>query len=202
MHTRFLYPNDSQMRATWLTKKGNFNPREEIRSREELGRKICGKKLQFFFLLVYSTHKKTAQRGWFRWECLQHTSTSCFIIIIWAIFFSPLFGRTRSRGRCWEANRLSHHPDQAVQSMRESMDWALEDNVVNSLIFCTTLASCGSDHTAFVQARAEKSYTGAETVNPKPRCQWHSQVFCSEGSITWCTFDCSLRLFPNNWKLV
>jgi len=26
--------------------------------------------------------------------------------------------------------------------------------------------------------------------------------FVQGGSITWCTYDCSFRLFPNNWKLV
>jgi len=33
----------SQTEATWLTKGGIFNPREEICSRVELGRKSCRK---------------------------------------------------------------------------------------------------------------------------------------------------------------
>jgi len=65
--------------ATWLTKGGIFNPWEENLFQ---GGKAVGKKLKFLFLLVYSTRKKTAQQGWFRWECLQYGSTSCFIIIV------------------------------------------------------------------------------------------------------------------------
>jgi len=35
---------------------------------------------------------------------------------------------------------------QAVQSMGRSMDWILEDNMVNGLIFFATLTSRRSDH--------------------------------------------------------
>jgi len=31
--------------------------------------------------------------------------------VVWASFFSPLPGRSRSRSRCWAAIRLSHHPE-------------------------------------------------------------------------------------------
>jgi len=100
------------MGATWLTKGGISNSWEEICSREELGRKSCRWKNLKFLSLVYSTHIKTAQRGGFRWECLQYASTSCFLsIIVWTCSFCPLLGRTRSRGRCWAANRLSHHSE-------------------------------------------------------------------------------------------
>jgi len=33
-------------------------------------------------IFIYSTHIKIAQRGWFKWECLQCASTSCCFIII------------------------------------------------------------------------------------------------------------------------
>jgi len=107
------------MGGTWLTNGGIFN------SWEELGRKSYGWKNLNILLLIYSTHIKIAQQGWSRWECLQYASTSCFIIV-WASPFSPLLGRTRSRGRCWVANRLSLiiRSRQAVQSMGRSMVWS------------------------------------------------------------------------------
>jgi len=71
------------------------------------GKAVDEKNLKFLFLL-YSTYIKTVRRGWFRCECLHYASTSCFIIIIVsASSFSPLLGRTRSRGRCWAANGSS-----------------------------------------------------------------------------------------------
>jgi len=88
------------------------------------------KKLQVL-LLVYSTNVKTAQRGWFRWVCLQYASTSCFIItIIWAGSFSPLLGRTRSWGSVEQPFYcLIAQSCQAVQSIGRSMNWTLEDMV-------------------------------------------------------------------------
>jgi len=59
--------------------------------------------------------------------------------------------------------------------MGRSMDWTLEDNVVNGLNFCATLTSRRRGHTLFVQTGAETSDTGAVAVEPDPRCQWHSQ---------------------------
>jgi len=53
-----------------------------------------------------------------------------------------------------------------VQSMRWSMDWTLEDNMVDGLFFCATLTGLRGGHTSFVQAGAETSDTGAEIVNP------------------------------------
>ena len=42
--------------------------------------------------------------------------------------------------------------------MRRSMDWTLEDNIVDGLFFCATLTVRRGGHTTFVQAGAE-SYT-------------------------------------------
>jgi len=58
-----------------------------------------------------------------------------------------------------------------MQSMRRSVDWTLEDNMVDSL-FCATLTGRRGDHTPFVQAGAETSDTGAEAVKPDPGCSW------------------------------
>ena len=65
---------------------------------------------------------------------------------------------------------------QAMQSMGRSMDWSLEDNMVDGLYLCATRTGRRSVHTPFVQAGAETSSTGLEagpTVRrPDPRCSW------------------------------
>ena len=49
------------------------------------------------------------------------------------------------------------------------MDWTLEDNMVDSLFFCTTLIGRRGGHTQFVQAGSETSNTGVEAVRPLRR---------------------------------
>jgi len=61
---------------------------------------------------------------------------------------------------------------QAMQSMGKSMDWTLEDDMVDSLFFCATLTGRRGGHTPFVQAGAETSNTGAEAVKPDPGSSW------------------------------
>jgi len=65
--------------------------------------------------------------------------------------------------------------------MEGSLDWTLEDNIVNGLIFCARLTSRRSGHTRFVQTRSETTDTSAEAVEPDSRCKWHNQEFCSGG---------------------
>jgi len=55
---------------------------------------------------------------------------------------------------------------QAMQSIRRSMDWTLEDNMVDGLFFCATLTARRGSHAPFVQAGAETSNTGVEAVKP------------------------------------
>ena len=57
---------------------------------------------------------------------------------------------------------------QAMQPMWRSMDWTLEDNVVDGLFCCATLTDHRGGNTPFVQAGAETSNTGAEAVKPDP----------------------------------
>ena len=61
---------------------------------------------------------------------------------------------------------------QAVQSMGRSMDWALEDNMVDGLFFCATFTGRRGSHTAFVQTGAETPETGAEAFKPDPGSSW------------------------------
>ena len=56
--------------------------------------------------------------------------------------------------------------------MGRSVDWTLEDNMVDGLLFCATLAGRRGGHTPFVQAGAETSDTGAEAVEPDPGPSW------------------------------
>jgi len=53
---------------------------------------------------------------------------------------------------------------QAVQSIRRSMDWTLEDDMVHDLFFCVILTGRRGGHTPFVQAGAETSDTGTEAL--------------------------------------
>jgi len=56
---------------------------------------------------------------------------------------------------------------QAMQSMGRSMDWTLQDIMVDGL-FCATLTGRRGGHTPFVQAGAETSDTGVEAFKPDP----------------------------------
>jgi len=58
-----------------------------------------------------------------------------------------------------------------MQSVGRSTDWTLEDNMADGL-FCATLTGLREDHTPFVQAGVETSYTGAEAVKPDPGSSW------------------------------
>jgi len=59
---------------------------------------------------------------------------------------------------------------QNVQSMRRSMEWTFEDNMVDGLFLWVTLTGRRAGLTPFVQAGAEASDIGEETVEPDPRC--------------------------------
>ena len=85
--------------------------------------------------------------------------------------------------------------------MGRSMDWTLEDNMVNGSVFCATPTSRRSGHTPFVQTGAETSGTRVEAIESKSRCQLRIQEVCSGWSIIWCSSGWSFRLFPNNWKV-
>ena len=69
---------------------------------------------------------------------------------------------------------------QVVRSMRRTMDWTLEANMVDSLFFWATLTGRWGGNTPFVQAGAETSDTGAEAVEPVPVSSWegHSGSEC------------------------
>ena len=71
-----------------------------------------------------------------------------------------------------------------MQSMGRSMDWTLEDNMVDGLFFCATLTGRRGGHTPFVQAGTETSDTDAEAVKPDPCCSWEGlskRVGASDG---------------------
>jgi len=56
--------------------------------------------------------------------------------------------------------------------MGKSMDWTLEDDMVNGLFFCATLTRRRGGQTPFVQAGAETSDTGAEVIELDPGSSW------------------------------
>jgi len=59
-----------------------------------------------------------------------------------------------------------------MQSIGRSMDWTLEDNMVDGLFLCATLTGRRGGHTPFLQAGAEMSNTSAEAVKPDPGSSW------------------------------
>jgi len=60
---------------------------------------------------------------------------------------------------------------QAMWSVGRSMDWTVEDDMVDGLL-CATLTGRRGCHTPFVQAGAETSDTGAKVVEPDPVSSW------------------------------
>ena len=74
---------------------------------------------------------------------------------------------------------------QAVQSMWKSMDWTLENNMVDGLFFYATLTGRRGDHTSFVQAGAETFETGAEAVEPDPGSSWEGHSWCGHRCLEW-----------------
>jgi len=66
---------------------------------------------------------------------------------------------TTSRARVEQSNDcIIIQNCQAVQSIGMSMDWTLEDNMVDGLIPCTTFTSRRGGHTPFVQTWASKGF--------------------------------------------
>jgi len=61
---------------------------------------------------------------------------------------------------------------QVMKSMGRSMDWTLEDNVVDGLFFCATLTGHRGGHIPFVKTGAETSDIGMEAVKPDPGSYW------------------------------
>ena len=59
---------------------------------------------------------------------------------------------------------------QSMQSIGRSIDWTLEGNMVNALIFLATLTSRRSGRTLFLQTGTETSDTVGEAVEPDQRC--------------------------------
>ena len=103
-----------------------------------------------------------------------------FNLLLLSQLFKPLLGRTESQGRCEQPlDCLIVQNRQSTQSMGRSMDWTLEDNMVDGLFFCATLTGRRGGHTPFVQAGAETSDTGAEAVKPDSGSSWegHSGGF-------------------------
>ena len=72
------------------------------------------------------------------------------------------------------------------------MDWTLEDTMVDSLFFCTTLTDRRGGHTPLVQAIAETSDTSAEAVKLDPGSSWEGHF--GDGNAESCGVVCSLRI--------
>jgi len=86
-----------------------------------------------------------------------------------------------------------------MQSMGMSMDWALEDNMVDGLFSCATLTGRRGGHTPFVQAGTETSDTGAEGVMLS-KLLFKLLITC-EGALSIIAFLCScMKKWTRNYK--
>ena len=72
-------------------------------------------------------------------------------------------------------NYLIAQNHQAMQSMGKTMDWTLENNMVDDLFFFATLTGRRGGHTPFVQAGTKMSDTGAAAVKPDTGSSWEGQ---------------------------
>ena len=53
---------------------------------------------------------------------LKTPASFVFFFIIWASFYYPLLGSTRSWSRCWAAIRLFRHPEPSDRAVHEGVD--------------------------------------------------------------------------------
>ena len=89
--------------------------------------------------------------------------------------FLKLLHRRLSRGRCWAAIRLSHRPKPSGRAVHEEIDGLdIGEQHGRRFVLLRQLTSRRAGHTPFVQTGAEASDTGAEAVEPDPRCSWQS----------------------------
>ena len=99
--------------------------------------------------------------------------------LLWFRSSSFVWASPRYRDRRWAAILLSHRPEPSGRLVRGgSMDWTVEDNMVDGLYFCATLTGRSGGHTPFVQAGSETSDTGSEAVKPDPGSSWEGQSGC------------------------
>ena len=89
-----------------------------------------------------------------------------FFFIVWASYFNPLLGRTRSRNRCWAAIRLSHRPELSDRAVHEEVDGLdIEGRHGRRFVLLRHTHRLQRRPYSFVQAEAETSDTGAEVVS-------------------------------------
>jgi len=94
-------------------------------------------------------------------------------LLLSEFFFYPLLGRARFRAGVEQPfDCLIVQNRQSMQSMMRSMDWTLEDNMVDGSFFCAKLTGRRGDHTPFVQTGVEASDTSAEVVEPDTGSSW------------------------------
>jgi len=102
---------------------------------------------------------------------VDHMLTPLFFFIVWASCYCSLLGRTRSRGRCWAASRLSRHPEPsgfAVHGEVDVLDMGTRHDRRFILLYHTHRPQKGP--CPFAQAGAETPDTGAVAVMPDPHC--------------------------------
>ena len=117
------------------------------------GRKGCEWKNLKFSWFIYSTHKKTVQRGWLRWKYVQYARTSCCDCsywrcksLVWFIYCFFTVGNVKPLqlslwflfGRNWQCLHLYG------RNMKKT--WRTSDLVFVmselNVMYCTILCNC------------------------------------------------------------
>ena len=104
------------------------------------------------------------------------------ILLLLSELLKPLLGRTRPRGRCWAAFRLSHRPEpsgHAVHGEVDGLDIGGRHGRRFVLLRHTHRPQRGD--TPFAQAGAETSDTGAEAIKPDLSSSWQGHSGVSTG---------------------
>ena len=122
---------------------------------------------------IQTTWAPPLDSPWYNYCPLQPGHQVGFFFVVWARFsnhWCPTLNIWAGVEQSFDWLIVQNR--QAVQAMGMSMDWILEDDMVDGLLVCSKLTRSRGDHTPFVQAGAGKSHTNAEAVKPDPGCSW------------------------------
>ena len=147
------------------------------------GRNWGGKAVEVFIPISLFQHIKKlhSEVGW-DWNVYSRQAQAAPSSSFEAVRSVHCLAETRSQGRCWAANRLSHHPElsgRAIHGEVDGLDMGRHHGQRFDLLCHTHKPQKGPY--LFVQTTAQTSKTRAEAVEPDPRCQLRSQEFLFQG---------------------
>jgi len=123
------------------------------------------------------------------WSSASAYSHYLWLFVVWASCCCPLLGRTRFRGRCWAAIRLSHRPEPSGRAVHEEVG-GLNIGGQHGRRFVVLRHTHRPQRRSYpiCTSRSGTSDTGAEAVKPDPGSSWegHSwKVGAGVGMKVW-----------------